>query len=167
VCPPSPERQDSAFPSEAKAARIRAAARVGSASRYVADYVPRFSGIPGVHVPIPLLEGQEWPVLGRFDNPFVTLANPCAVKGILIFLAMADASRPSSLRPRRLGARTSRIAPRFYAQVRGNSGRSGAKAAYCDHVGGDEVAVSALERLSPEKRRLMALRLRKRRRRSN
>jgi surfactin synthase thioesterase subunit len=29
--------------------------------------------------------------LGRFDNQFVTLVNPCAVKGIDIFLALADA----------------------------------------------------------------------------
>jgi hypothetical protein len=29
--------------------------------------------------------------LGRFDNEFVTFVNPCAVKGIAIFLALADA----------------------------------------------------------------------------
>jgi surfactin synthase thioesterase subunit len=42
-------------------------------------------------VPISLLEAGEWPQLGRFSNEFVTMVNPCAVKGISIFLALADA----------------------------------------------------------------------------
>jgi surfactin synthase thioesterase subunit len=37
------------------------------------------------------MEPGDWPELGRFDNQFVTLVNPCAVKGIDIFLALADA----------------------------------------------------------------------------
>jgi surfactin synthase thioesterase subunit len=36
------------------------------------------------------MEPEDWPPLGRFDNQFVLLANPCAVKGISIFLALAD-----------------------------------------------------------------------------
>ena len=38
-----------------------------------------------MHVPISLLEPGDWPALGRFDNEFVTLVNPCAVKGIYDF----------------------------------------------------------------------------------
>jgi surfactin synthase thioesterase subunit/glycosyltransferase involved in cell wall biosynthesis len=82
---------DCAFPSEAKTERIRAADRVVGVSQYVADYCRRYAGIDAVHVPISLLEPGEWPELGSFDNEFVTLANPCAVKGISIFLALADA----------------------------------------------------------------------------
>jgi surfactin synthase thioesterase subunit len=37
------------------------------------------------------MEPEDWPVLGRFENPYVTLVNPCAVKGIAIFLDLADA----------------------------------------------------------------------------
>ena len=33
---------------------------------------------------------RPYPDLGRFENEFVTLVNPCAVKGISIFLALAD-----------------------------------------------------------------------------
>jgi surfactin synthase thioesterase subunit len=44
-----------------------------------------------VHVPISLMEPEEWPELGRFDNEFVTMVNPSAVKGIAIFLALAEA----------------------------------------------------------------------------
>jgi surfactin synthase thioesterase subunit len=82
---------DCAFPSEAKTERLRAASRVVGVSTYVADYFRRYGGIDAVHVPISLMEPEQWPELGRFDNEFVTLVNPCAVKGIDIFLALADA----------------------------------------------------------------------------
>ncbi len=83
---------DCAFPSEAKTARIRAADRVIAVSHYVADYIRRYAAIDAIHVPISLLEpGPPPPELGRFDNEFVTMGNPCAVKGIAIFLALADA----------------------------------------------------------------------------
>jgi len=81
---------DSAFPSAAKTKMLRGAAAVVGVSQYVADYVCKWSGIPAVHVPISLLEPGPYDQLGRFDNEFVTLVNPCAVKGISIFLALAD-----------------------------------------------------------------------------
>jgi surfactin synthase thioesterase subunit/glycosyltransferase involved in cell wall biosynthesis len=82
---------DCAFPSAAKTDRLRAVDRVVGVSQYVADYFRRYAGIDAVHVPISLVEPEEWPDLGRFENEFVTLVNPCAVKGIDIFLALADA----------------------------------------------------------------------------
>jgi surfactin synthase thioesterase subunit/glycosyltransferase involved in cell wall biosynthesis len=82
---------DCAFPSEAKTERLRATSRVVGVSQYVADYFRRHGGIDAVHVPISLMEPEDWPELGRFDNEFVTLVNPCAVKGIDIFFALADA----------------------------------------------------------------------------
>jgi surfactin synthase thioesterase subunit/glycosyltransferase involved in cell wall biosynthesis len=83
---------DCAFPSEAKTARICACDVVVGVSQYVADYIRRHGAIEAVHVPISLLEPGDWPMLASFDNEFVTIANPCAVKGIAIFLALADAS---------------------------------------------------------------------------
>jgi surfactin synthase thioesterase subunit/glycosyltransferase involved in cell wall biosynthesis len=82
---------DCAFPGELKTARIRAADGVVGVSRYVAEYIRQHAGIDAVHVPISLMEREDWPELGRFDNQFTTLVNPCAVKGIDIFLALADA----------------------------------------------------------------------------
>ena len=79
---------DCAFPSDAKAEMLRRMDAVVGVSEYVADYIRRWSGIPGLHVPISLLE--PGPYLGRFENEFVTLVNPCAVKGISIFLALAE-----------------------------------------------------------------------------
>ena len=86
---------DCAFPSEAKTARIRACDAVVGVSQYVADYIRKYAAIDAVHVPISLMEPEEkepedWPELGRFENQFVTFVNPCAVKGIAIFLALAD-----------------------------------------------------------------------------
>ncbi len=81
---------DCAFPSEAKTGVLRQTAAVVGVSQYVADYIRKWSGIPAVHVPISLLDPPPYPDLGRFENEFVTLVNPCAVKGISIFLDLAD-----------------------------------------------------------------------------
>ena len=81
---------DCAFPSAAKTEVLRQADAVVGVSHYVADYIKKWSGIPAVHVPISLLDPPPYADLGRFDNEFVTLVNPCAVKGISIFLELAD-----------------------------------------------------------------------------
>ena len=91
---------DCAFPSEAKTDALRAADAVVGVSQYVADYIRQWSGIPAVHVPISLLDPPPDPELGRFENEFVTLVNPCAVKGISIFLELADAHARNALRGR-------------------------------------------------------------------
>jgi len=87
---------DCAFPGELKTQRIRAADGVVGVSQYVAHYIRKHAGIDAVHVPISLMDdpvgaGHAPPALGRFDNQFVTLVNPCAVKGIDIFLTLAGA----------------------------------------------------------------------------
>ncbi|MEO8597261.1 MAG: thioesterase domain-containing protein [Candidatus Solibacter sp.] len=82
---------DCAFPSEAKTARIRECDAVVGVSEYVAEYIRRYAGINALHVPISLMEPEDWPLLANFESEFVTFVNPCAVKGIAIFLALADA----------------------------------------------------------------------------
>jgi surfactin synthase thioesterase subunit/glycosyltransferase involved in cell wall biosynthesis len=81
---------DAAFPSSAKTEALRQCAAIVGVSHYVADYIRQWSGIPAAHVPISLLDSGPYPSLGRFENEFVTLVNPCAVKGISIFLELAD-----------------------------------------------------------------------------
>lgn len=80
---------DCAFPSAAKTEVLRRVDAVVGVSEYVAGYIHQWSGIPAVHVPISLLEPGPYEPLGRFANEFVTMVNPCAVKGISIFLALA------------------------------------------------------------------------------
>ncbi len=88
---PLPFGPDCAFPNEAQTARLRHVDQVVGVSQYAADYVRRHAGIDAVHVPISLMPREPWPDLGSFDNEFVAMVNPCAVKGIAIFLALADA----------------------------------------------------------------------------
>jgi surfactin synthase thioesterase subunit/glycosyltransferase involved in cell wall biosynthesis len=80
---------DCAFPSTSKTDTLRRADAVVGVSIYVARYIRRWSGIEAVHVPISLMDPGPAPALGRLENEFVTLVNPCAVKGISILLALA------------------------------------------------------------------------------
>ncbi len=81
---------DCAYPSSAKTDVLRRVDGAVGVSQYVAEYLRRWGGLDAVHVPISLLEPGPFPLLGRFDNEFVTLVNPCAVKGISILLALAE-----------------------------------------------------------------------------
>lgn len=78
-----------AFPSQEKTELLRQTDGVVGVSRYVADYIRKWSGIQTLTLPISLLEPGPCASLGRFDNELVTMVNPCAVKGIAIFLALA------------------------------------------------------------------------------
>ncbi|MDZ4802377.1 MAG: glycosyltransferase [Bryobacteraceae bacterium] len=83
---------DASGPSPAKTEMLRNADAVIGVSEYVARYAREFGGLTdALHVPISLLDpGPEPEFLGRFENEYITLANPCAVKGISIFLELAD-----------------------------------------------------------------------------
>ena len=82
---------DSSMISVAKTENLRHADGIVGVSYYVANYMKQFGGIDAIHVPISLLERvPEYPDLGSFDNPYVSMVNPCAVKGIVIFLELAD-----------------------------------------------------------------------------
>jgi glycosyltransferase involved in cell wall biosynthesis len=80
---------DSSFRSPAKAAALRRTDGAVAVSEYVAAYTRRWGEMDAVHLPISLLEPGELPCVGHFENRFVTMVNPCAVKGISIFLALA------------------------------------------------------------------------------
>jgi surfactin synthase thioesterase subunit/glycosyltransferase involved in cell wall biosynthesis len=82
---------DAAFRSEEKTAALGRVDAVIGVSEYVARYIREYSGIDAIHVPIALPEREPHPLAGRFDNEYVTLVNPCAVKGISVFLALAGA----------------------------------------------------------------------------
>lgn len=81
---------DSSSPSAARAELLRGADAVVGVSEYVAAYVRQHGGRDAVHVPISLMEPGAFPPLGSFESRFVTLVNPCAVKGIAIFLGLAE-----------------------------------------------------------------------------
>jgi surfactin synthase thioesterase subunit len=80
---------DASFRSPSKTSTLQQVDAAVGVSHYVAGYMREWGAIPAIHVPISLMEPGSSPQLGRFDNEFVTLVNPCAVKGIGIFLGMA------------------------------------------------------------------------------
>jgi surfactin synthase thioesterase subunit/glycosyltransferase involved in cell wall biosynthesis len=82
---------DCAFPNASKTDMIGRVDSIIGVSEYVAGYVRQWSGFPAVHVPISLLEPGDYSAMGSFDNEFVLMVNPCAVKGISIFTALAEA----------------------------------------------------------------------------
>ncbi len=87
----APFGPDSSIVNTEKTALLRHADGVVGVSEYVAEYARKWGALPAIHVPISLMETRPAEPLGRFANRFVTMVNPCAVKGIDIFLALAKA----------------------------------------------------------------------------
>ncbi len=81
---------DSSSQSTARTEMLRRADAVVGVSESVAHYAREWGALDAVHVPISLMEPRDCPLLGNFDNPYVVMVNPCAVKGIGIFLALAE-----------------------------------------------------------------------------
>jgi glycosyltransferase involved in cell wall biosynthesis len=81
---------DAQFPSLLRTEAVRRADVVVAVSEYLSDYIYKYSGILAVHIPIDLIASTDGISCGAFDNPFVTMINPCALKGISVFLGLAD-----------------------------------------------------------------------------
>lgn len=86
----TPFGPESTLPNAARTAVLKSADGAVGVSEYVARYAREQGGLDAIHVPISLLEPGEVPLLGSFDNRYVTMVNPCALKGIAIFLALAE-----------------------------------------------------------------------------
>ena len=74
------------YPRTAEA--IRCARKILAPSEYVGEYV-RTVLRREVAILRPQVFGQTPPILGRLTNPCITMINPCAWKGLSIFLALA------------------------------------------------------------------------------
>jgi glycosyltransferase involved in cell wall biosynthesis len=68
---------------------VRNAAAIVVISEAMSAYVEKHLGRKPVLAHPPLYGSPPWPVLGRFDG-CIGMINPCAVKGIATFLALAD-----------------------------------------------------------------------------
>jgi amino acid adenylation domain-containing protein len=93
------------YPSERRARLLGQAAGIVAVSRFLADYVRRWGGLEAEVFPFPIYGAGPFPDFGReadrtdptdptdrsddLSDRFVTMINPCAVKGISIFLALA------------------------------------------------------------------------------
>jgi glycosyltransferase involved in cell wall biosynthesis len=79
------------FPSEARAKLLERVAAIVTVSDFVAGYVAHWSGLRAHSLPISFFGKGPFPDFANFDAGYVTLINPCAVKGIAIFLGLAKA----------------------------------------------------------------------------
>src|SRR5215217_577705 len=82
---------DSLYPGEARTDLVRQAAGSVTISKWAADYVKRWSGIDAVPIHFPHYGQPPWPNLASIENPYVLLMNASAIKGLPIFLQLADA----------------------------------------------------------------------------
>jgi glycosyltransferase involved in cell wall biosynthesis len=60
-------------------------------SRFLKRYVEEHSALAPVVMQPPVYGAGPFPTLGRHDRGFVTMINPCELKGASIFFALADA----------------------------------------------------------------------------
>jgi len=74
---------------ETASAAIRRAAGVVAISHHVAGYVREYLGCAATVIHPPIYGHPPYRKFGRFGSGSVLMVNPCAVKGIAIFLALA------------------------------------------------------------------------------
>ena len=72
---------------------LQQAAGMITVNRHLRDYIRRWADLDAVHIPLSAmtLGKGPFPHFGRCDRGCVTMVNPCAIKGISIFLALARA----------------------------------------------------------------------------
>jgi glycosyltransferase involved in cell wall biosynthesis len=85
-----PFGRESWNPDEMAAAAVRRAAGVVVIGRHMAGYVRTYLGIEAAVIHPPIYGRPPYRQLGRFGSGAVLMVNPCAVKGVSIFLALAD-----------------------------------------------------------------------------
>jgi glycosyltransferase involved in cell wall biosynthesis len=74
---------------QSKAKILGRAAGILTVSRYMADYIERWGGVEAKAIYLPAYGKGPFPRYGDFDEGYVTMVNPCAAKGLPIFLEMA------------------------------------------------------------------------------
>lgn len=82
---------DASFPDAASTERLKRVPRTLCVSAFIRDYFAKWAGIRATVVPLSFYGPGPFPQLGSFEQGFVTLINPCAVKGISLFLSLAQA----------------------------------------------------------------------------
>jgi amino acid adenylation domain-containing protein len=77
------------FPSRSRAKLLARIPTIVSISNYVARYIKQWGNLDSTVIYWPTYGAPPFPDLSRFDTGFVTMVNPCAIKGISIFTALA------------------------------------------------------------------------------
>src|SRR5689334_23281472 len=69
---------------------LQQTAGILTVSNHLKKYLRRWGGLDSMVIPFPAYGPGPFPALGRFDAGFVTMINPSAIKGLPIFLALAQ-----------------------------------------------------------------------------
>jgi glycosyltransferase involved in cell wall biosynthesis len=69
---------------------VTGAAAVVAIGQHIAAYIQRHTGRPAVVIHPPIYGSGPFPNLASFDSGLVTMINPCAVKGVSIFVDLAE-----------------------------------------------------------------------------
>jgi glycosyltransferase involved in cell wall biosynthesis len=77
------------YPGKRRTELIGRAAAIVTISRFVADYIQRWTGFESFINHPPHYDRGPFPQCSRVDDGYVLMMNACAVKGISIFLALA------------------------------------------------------------------------------
>ena len=78
------------FPSPQRSQLLQRAAGIVAVSHFVQNYLHTWGGLVSHVFHWPAYGPGPYPLLGHFDNRFVTFVNPSAGKGLAIFLALAE-----------------------------------------------------------------------------
>ncbi|BAZ50095.1 putative glycosyl transferase [Nostoc sp. NIES-4103] len=78
------------LPSAAGTELFKQTTGIITVSHYLKNYIQQWLGLDATVIPSPVYGSGPFPNFGKFDRGFVTLINPCAVKGISIFLQLAQ-----------------------------------------------------------------------------
>ncbi|HUO31788.1 MAG TPA: glycosyltransferase family 4 protein [Bryobacteraceae bacterium] len=77
-------------PDQGAADLVRRAAGVVAIGHHAAAYIAQHLGRAAEVIHPPIYGSEPFPNLARFGEGLITMVNPCAVKGISIFLGLAD-----------------------------------------------------------------------------
>lgn len=77
------------FASEASTELVRRTSYIISISDFLRRYIQQWAGLDSDVIHFPVYGSGPFPYLGSFENEFVTLVNPSAIKGIDILLELA------------------------------------------------------------------------------
>jgi Glycosyl transferases group 1 len=80
---------DSAMPSAKNLAMLQRVTAIATICDHHAEYIKRWGSLPADSLPLNLMGPGPWPIHGAFDHGYVSMINPCAIKGICIFLELA------------------------------------------------------------------------------
>ena len=69
---------------------LKQAAGIITVSDFMRDYIKRFSGLDSTVLDFPSYGTGPYTHFNNFDSGYVTMVNPCAGKGIAIFLSLAE-----------------------------------------------------------------------------